>query len=459
MGACAASAALALTLVPLAAGTEQTFPGRTGEIAFFSNRDGDLELYLANADGSNVRKLLSRPGTDESHPNWSPSGNRLVFTTGPPDQSEFDIWIVNADGTGAQPLVTGSTKDLWAQFCSERTVVFTRQHSASAYDLYAVDVDGTSLRQLTSEPGIELWPTCHPSGNRLAFVSNRDGATRIWEMGLDGSGLRRLVSGIEPDYAPDGGLLAFTGRDPADGNLEIFTIDLNTNEIVQRTRSAPPGRYRIPKFATEARSDQSGPSPFLWATYLASEQVHAVDANGNAQPRVDPGAGGAPRPRPQPKPEPTPKRCECEEVTVKTRSVTVGSRSWGFTVDWTLTCKGDRGLRCQGQIELLLAAEDLTITSPRPRRGQGARPLRISCNGRCGTKPSKGSARVSGNARTSLLPKSRAGQTYQFSLRLFCGERLVRSQAVMVSFDARGRLDRKKSDLNANGTQDGKERR
>ena len=78
-------------------------------IAFQSNRDGNVEIYVMNADGSGLTRLTNSPGAD-AVPNWSPDGRKLVF------QSERDgnieLYTMNADGTGQTRLTTHPGRDL-----------------------------------------------------------------------------------------------------------------------------------------------------------------------------------------------------------------------------------------------------------------------------------------------------------------------------------------------------------
>ena len=77
-------------------------------ICFASNRDGNMELYVANRDGSNVRRLTNHPASDIT-PTWSPSGTQIAFTsdrTGTPQ-----IYIIGADGLGLQKLTSESYAD------------------------------------------------------------------------------------------------------------------------------------------------------------------------------------------------------------------------------------------------------------------------------------------------------------------------------------------------------------
>src|SRR5256885_2251960 len=51
-----------------------------GKIAFTSNRDGNDEIYVMNADGTGVTRLTNDPASD-SQPAWSPDGSRIAFTS------------------------------------------------------------------------------------------------------------------------------------------------------------------------------------------------------------------------------------------------------------------------------------------------------------------------------------------------------------------------------------------
>jgi Tol biopolymer transport system component len=71
-------------------------PVLTGRIAFYSDRDGDFEVYLMNADGSAQIRLTTHPGFD-GVPALSPDGTRILFEMTRDGNSE--IYLINADGT------------------------------------------------------------------------------------------------------------------------------------------------------------------------------------------------------------------------------------------------------------------------------------------------------------------------------------------------------------------------
>src|SRR5215210_4533556 len=106
--ALAAPAALAILT---ACGNDEDSPtgtgGRSTQLVFASDRDGNLEVYSANADGSDVRRLTTSPG-DDGEPSWSSTG-RIAFTSSRDGNDE--IYTMNADGSDLKRLTTNTSPD------------------------------------------------------------------------------------------------------------------------------------------------------------------------------------------------------------------------------------------------------------------------------------------------------------------------------------------------------------
>ncbi len=77
-------------------------------IAFASNRDGSLDIYVMDADGLNVRRLTS-DGSRESSPVWSPDGRQIVYTAQRDRSSE--IYMVDLDGRAPRRLTVNTCWD------------------------------------------------------------------------------------------------------------------------------------------------------------------------------------------------------------------------------------------------------------------------------------------------------------------------------------------------------------
>lgn len=82
-----------------------------GTLAFSSDRHGDLDIYTMQTDGSGLTRLTSGPG-DELEPSWSPDGSKITYASGRFNRQtnrpeEFDIRVMDADGSDAEPILSG----------------------------------------------------------------------------------------------------------------------------------------------------------------------------------------------------------------------------------------------------------------------------------------------------------------------------------------------------------------
>ena len=77
-------------------------------IAFFSDRDGDYEIYVMGADGSNVVKLTDNTAGDFS-PSWSPDGQRIAFFSD--RDGDYEIYVMDTNGSNVVKLTDNTVSD------------------------------------------------------------------------------------------------------------------------------------------------------------------------------------------------------------------------------------------------------------------------------------------------------------------------------------------------------------
>jgi TolB protein len=86
------------------------------KIAFLSDRSGSWEIYLMNSDGSGVTQLTNNSGREFSNPAWSPDGMHIAFDCRHDNDGDgiwyFDIFIINADGTGETNITNSIYRDI-----------------------------------------------------------------------------------------------------------------------------------------------------------------------------------------------------------------------------------------------------------------------------------------------------------------------------------------------------------
>jgi Tol biopolymer transport system component len=169
---------------------------RNGRIVFGSQREGDFDIYVMDADGGNLRRLTDRVGYDGG-PWWSPDGSKIVWRAWYPETNE--------------------EKALW-KYCMDNDVIV-----AVPLDLWVMDADGSDKRCLLHNGATNWAPSWHPDGKRIVFSSNMDDWKEdlkayghnfeLYLIGADGAGLERLTYNKTfdsfPMFSHDGRKLVF----------------------------------------------------------------------------------------------------------------------------------------------------------------------------------------------------------------------------------------------------------
>jgi TolB protein len=156
-----------------------------GQFAFSSTHEGNQEIYIAKADGTDLKRITQSPGMD-AHPCWTPDGKRIVFTTdrwgglelASTDRDGGDVQrITHSAGMDAYPAV--SPDGQWLAFVSGRD---------GNFEIYISKIDGTKPRNISNHPSRDTYPSWHPSGRSLIFVSDRGGdGTDLFEWAIEES--------------------------------------------------------------------------------------------------------------------------------------------------------------------------------------------------------------------------------------------------------------------------------
>lgn len=148
-------------------------------IAYVTDRDGNNEIYVMNADGSSPHRLTNTPATEGS-PSWTPDGARIVYASNAAGTTTgtFHIWIMNADGSGQRQLTQGATSEFQPAVSPDgKTIAFTTDRDGgSNYNIYLMNLDGSNQRQFTKA----LVPETNPvwvSDGQLAYLLQEPGKT------------------------------------------------------------------------------------------------------------------------------------------------------------------------------------------------------------------------------------------------------------------------------------------
>lgn len=187
------------------------------QIAFQSDRAGGWDVFVANADGTGVRRLTTAGGTE---PRWSPEGSSIAFESYA--GGALGLYVVRLDGSGLRKLAELGQEDPGFAWSPDG-----KQIAFGGDFLYIVNADGTGLRQVSDIPSI-AGPTWSPTGTRIAFQATRGISVRapwLFVVNADGSNPTAFSSfptSLDAAWSPDGTRIAVT---------DITTVDADGNDL------------------------------------------------------------------------------------------------------------------------------------------------------------------------------------------------------------------------------------
>ena len=223
-------------------------PPANGLIAFYSDRDGNPEIYVMGADGSGLARLTNDPASDDS-PAISPDGTQIVFLTARHDPSpqfpdlKYEIYVMDIDGSNPRRLThTEAAEDHPAWSPDGSGIIFDADYDGDGfYEIYTMQLDGTEVTRLTFNAANDQFAEWSPDGSQIAFSSDRQGNWDIFVMNADGSNQQPLTSSTNwelfPAWSPDGTQLAFNGLVPRSRNTDIFVMNADGSGMRQLTDS------------------------------------------------------------------------------------------------------------------------------------------------------------------------------------------------------------------------------
>jgi len=206
-------------------------------------------IYSFNFDGTNLIRLTTLAGVNDSEPAWSADGNRIAFTRIYPNQNnKQEIWVMNADGSNQVYTGIDGFAARWSADGTTFIYVNTPDNNGGVLngtDVWTCRVNGTNAQPLTSTTGDEWYPSWSPDGNRIVFGYTSDGSYQNHEvlvMNADGAGRIQLTSNSAYDsmarWSPDGSQIVFESDRSADQKWEVYIMNADGSNVRRITNSS-----------------------------------------------------------------------------------------------------------------------------------------------------------------------------------------------------------------------------
>jgi TolB protein len=209
-----------------------------------------FDIFLANADGSDLQRLTDAPGYD-AEATVSPAGDKIVFTS--LRDGDPEIYIMNLDGSnqtrltfekgydggpffsfdGSKIIFRSSRPQTEKELKDYNTLVKDGLFRPTTLEIYVMDSDGKNMKRITDFGKASFAPFFHPGGKRIIFSSNVKSETGrnfdLFMINIDGTGLEQITFNETfdgfPMFTRDGKHLVFSSnrfnKEPGDTNIFI----------------------------------------------------------------------------------------------------------------------------------------------------------------------------------------------------------------------------------------------
>lgn len=237
------------------------------------------DLWVAPVGNVEQARLITQTKYDQvSGMAWAPDG-RVVCALRKAGE-DWNIWAVNADGSGGVQLTEAAGSNLDPAVSPDgRHIVFTSTRSGDS-NIWRVDGDGGRPRRLTGGPS-DWWPSVSPDGRWVFYASFAGGQPTLWKVSIDGGAPVQVSErfSLLPAISPDGGHIACylqNDRSKFDLRMAVMTVD---GGQLAATFAAPGGKFQPLRWTSDGRA----------LTY-----IHERDGVSNVW--AQPVAGGPPEP-------------------------------------------------------------------------------------------------------------------------------------------------------------------
>ena len=224
-------------------------------IVYASNRDGNFELYVVDADGQNHTRVTMTTA-NEAEPGWTPDGEQIVYQSD--GSGGLQIWIMNADGSNQRALTEGTAANLEPAVSPDGSkIVFTSVRDDN-YEVYVMNFDGSDQQNITQTEFPHERAPAWLGDDAVVYVrEEREDRTSTWIVvrhALDGE-TQTLTQPtlVVTDFAisSTGELLAVTTQSPGPtGGVarRIYLIPLNGDTPVEVPRAGDHDQMVRPAF-------------------------------------------------------------------------------------------------------------------------------------------------------------------------------------------------------------------
>jgi serine/threonine protein kinase/Tol biopolymer transport system component len=209
-------------------------------IAFQSDRDGDLEIYVVNTVGGQLQRITRNDYADRM-PSWSADGEWVIYSADVRRDGMYDLLRTRLGGTQTETILSDNLRHSHARYSPDgRYIAYTvgtDPNDAATWEIEILDTQSGDKQRLTNNNTRDAFPNWSPDGEQLVYVTYEgDTKNAIALINRDGTDARIIYADDRNNWAasfsPDGQLLVITQTDGVSDNLLLITRDGKTAQQI-----------------------------------------------------------------------------------------------------------------------------------------------------------------------------------------------------------------------------------
>jgi Tol biopolymer transport system component len=203
---------------------------RDKHIIYTSSAGGTVDLWTANADGSDPRQLTNDERL-KAHPVVTPDGTTIIYSSR--EHGTSAIWRMNVDGSQPRQIASAPVIYDFAVAPDGKRIIYSSGNDTSnRASLQSVSIEGGTPSLITTAGPYLMWLQFTPDGRTIIFSALEDKAVKMFKVAIGGGPVTKLFDGPGHDAAvsPDGTLIAFASgvMDDAGAKLIVLSLDGRT---------------------------------------------------------------------------------------------------------------------------------------------------------------------------------------------------------------------------------------
>jgi TolB protein len=179
----------------------------------------DSDIFVLNVDDvlagvEAPKNITNNPDAVDDDPDWSPDGTKIAFTSHAVTDNQLnsvtaEIYVIDPTGTGSPQRLTFNTEEERSPSWSPdgTRIVFSCRRGGSDFEICVMNADGSGQVQLTDNTVGDLTPSWSPDGQKIIFHRPVAGRLQLWWMNADGTGQAQLTSTAGINAFPKWGAL------------------------------------------------------------------------------------------------------------------------------------------------------------------------------------------------------------------------------------------------------------